>query len=404
MELLTLEERMLCGREDARRRKREAVEHGGGRRGQRVEAWHAKGGGAGAAPPFVQALKDGDGAVVFDFERVLGGTAGGQRMPPPGTTNQDHGKGPGSSLHNMSVAAEALLDLHGPPSPTAAGNLGAGAEREGQGFEGGCYSLQVSGGRKKRDNGSRDEEEEEPLSHAQVPEGGGEGDKGCKGEDEEEPRSQVQMNGAGRPCRSSTCSPRLGPSSRPSSTAMRPTQTSTAGLPGARGWVLPCRERGASDSRSSSRTLMPPAGVARRTERASSTRGLRRTCTMSEPLVQADSAVPILGGGAVLVLGGGGAGADACGRGDSDAGGRGAGGGSSKSNPPSTADAALREKGGKRREAQRLVRGVYGFFNALILALCGDDSYEATEVSLLRSLPGCPRQAGHADYPIDVMG
>jgi len=114
--------------------------------------------------------------------------------------------------------------------------------------------------------------------------------------------------------------------------------------------------------------------------------------------------VPILGGGAVLVLGGGGAGADACGRGDSDAGGRGAGGGSSKSNPPSTADAALREKGGKRREAQRLVRGVYGFFNALILALCGDDSYEATEVSLLRSLPGCPRQAGHADYPIDVMG
>mmetsp|Transcript_16860 Transcript_16860/g.33232 ORF Transcript_16860/g.33232 Transcript_16860/m.33232 type:complete len:110 (+) Transcript_16860:191-520(+) len=36
----------------------------------------------------------------------------------------------------------------------------------------------------------------------------------------------------------------------------------------------------------------------------------------------------------------------------------------------------------------RLVRGLYGFFYSPILALCGDDAYEATEVNLLRSLPG----------------
>jgi len=53
-----------------------------------------------------------------------------------------------------------------------------------------------------------------------------------------------------------------------------------------------------------------------------------------------------------------------------------------------------KERQRQRDKAQRLVRGVYGFFNALILAVCCDDAYEATEVSLLRSLLGCPRQEG----------
>lgn len=56
----------------------------------------------------------------------------------------------------------------------------------------------------------------------------------------------------------------------------------------------------------------------------------------------------------------------------------------------------------KDTEAQKLVTGIYAFFNCLIAAVC--EGYEATEVSLLESLPRCPRQAGHADYPIDIVG
>jgi len=57
----------------------------------------------------------------------------------------------------------------------------------------------------------------------------------------------------------------------------------------------------------------------------------------------------------------------------------------------------------KRAKARFSISNVYGFFNALIVALCGADSkYEATEISLLESEPLCPRQSGHADYPIDV--
>jgi hypothetical protein len=60
-------------------------------------------------------------------------------------------------------------------------------------------------------------------------------------------------------------------------------------------------------------------------------------------------------------------------------------------------------KSQKRALARSALSNVYAFFNALIVALCGADSgYEATEISLLESGALCPRQAGHADYPIDV--
>jgi len=78
--------------------------------------------------------------------------------------------------------------------------------------------------------------------------------------------------------------------------------------------------------------------------------------------------------------------------------------------PPGGAGAAAGGGAGRKGykpagRAEQLVKGIYAFFNCLIAAVCGSDElYEATEVSLLESLPGCPRQAGHADYPIDVLG
>lgn len=56
----------------------------------------------------------------------------------------------------------------------------------------------------------------------------------------------------------------------------------------------------------------------------------------------------------------------------------------------------------KMEEGQKLVNNVYAFFNLMILLFFGSE-YEATEVSLLMSLPGCPRQAGHADYPMTII-
>ena len=73
-------------------------------------------------------------------------------------------------------------------------------------------------------------------------------------------------------------------------------------------------------------------------------------------------------------------------------------------NPWDTSDKSKSKKAARKR-AQVLVTSMYAFFNSLIAAVCGRDTqYRAIEVSLLESLPGCPRQAGHADYPIDLIG
>eukprot|EP00283_Hemiselmis_rufescens_P027199 CAMPEP_0173468980 /NCGR_PEP_ID=MMETSP1357-20121228/77122_1 /TAXON_ID=77926 /ORGANISM="Hemiselmis rufescens, Strain PCC563" /LENGTH=554 /DNA_ID=CAMNT_0014437207 /DNA_START=1590 /DNA_END=3256 /DNA_ORIENTATION=+ len=80
------------------------------------------------------------------------------------------------------------------------------------------------------------------------------------------------------------------------------------------------------------------------------------------------------------------------------------GNGSKQNGSSSSGQASQRRKLPKpetHTTRKELVARVYLFFSLLVSLVAGDD-YEAREVSLLKSLPGCPRQSGHTDFDHSV--
>jgi hypothetical protein len=80
------------------------------------------------------------------------------------------------------------------------------------------------------------------------------------------------------------------------------------------------------------------------------------------------------------------------------------GNGSKQNGSSSSGQASQRRKLPKpetHATRKELVARVYLFFSLLVSLVAGDD-YEAREVSLLKSLPGCPRQSGHTDFDHSV--
>jgi len=294
-EPLTLEERSFCAKEDARERRRAAVPGAGG--GTSAQRRKAAASGLERAPSFVQGLKEGEGAAVFDFEHLL--------REELSFSKETEAVDAGSSASQPAAAARDREESCDFPQPRSQAQLNRAAVK--------LINLLPSLG-----------VEFSPIfNEHQADTDVGSQSAGCEGvgvpvQDEKGLRQQVEL---AHPDAARRCDKENG-----------------------KGVFNPWWEE-------------EGGGVSKAPTAAGGTGGAR-----------------------------GGAGKKVA------------------QTPPAEAEEEVNKRL-KRAEGQRLVKGVYGFFNALICALLGNDNtYEATEVSLLRSLPGCPRQAGHGDYPIDVLG